>query len=114
MALPASLVPMQPELAPEPFHRPGWVYEEKYDGWRMGAYKDGSSVRLISRTGTDHTARFPDITAAIAGLVAPQLILDGEVCVFDDQLVSQIHLRGRDDPQPDLHPACLHGVRLPL
>jgi len=105
---------MQPELAPEPFHRPGWVYEEKYDGWRMGAYKDGSSVRLISRTGTDHTARFPDITAAIAGLVAPQLILDGEVCVFDDQLVSQIHLRGRDDPQPDLHPACLHGVRLPL
>jgi len=25
---------MQPELAPESFHRPGWVYEEKYDGWR--------------------------------------------------------------------------------
>jgi ATP-dependent DNA ligase len=31
---------MQPELAPEPFHRPGWVYEEKYDGWRIVAYKD--------------------------------------------------------------------------
>ena len=25
---------MAPMLA-EPFHRPGWVYEEKYDGWRM-------------------------------------------------------------------------------
>jgi bifunctional non-homologous end joining protein LigD len=30
--------------------------------------------------------------------VAPELVLDGEVCVFDDQLVSQIHLLGRDDP----------------
>ncbi len=20
-----------------PFHRPGWVYEEKYDAWRMGS-----------------------------------------------------------------------------
>src|SRR5262245_15957242 len=52
----------------------------------------------MSRTGVDHAARFPQITAAIAGLVAPQLVLDGEVCVFDDQLVSQIHLLGREDP----------------
>jgi ATP-dependent DNA ligase len=37
VALPTSLRPMQPELAPEPFHRPGWVYEEKYDGWRIVA-----------------------------------------------------------------------------
>jgi len=28
--------------AHEPFHRDGWVYEEKYDGWRMIAYKDGA------------------------------------------------------------------------
>jgi bifunctional non-homologous end joining protein LigD len=52
----------------------------------------------MSRTGVDHAARFPEITEAMAGLVAPELILDGEVCVFDDQLVSQIHLLGRDDP----------------
>ena len=25
----------------KPFHRPGWIYEEKYDGWRMLAYKTG-------------------------------------------------------------------------
>ena len=24
---------------PEPFHRDGWIYEEKYDGWRMVAEK---------------------------------------------------------------------------
>jgi hypothetical protein len=32
----------------KPFHRPGWVYEEKIDGWRLGAYKVGSNVRLVS------------------------------------------------------------------
>jgi len=32
---------MQPELAPEPFQRPGWIYEEKFDAWRIVAYKDG-------------------------------------------------------------------------
>ena len=26
----------------QPFHRDGWVYEEKIDGWRMLAYKDGA------------------------------------------------------------------------
>jgi bifunctional non-homologous end joining protein LigD len=93
-SFPTRIVPMQPELASEPFHRPGWVYEEKLDGWRMVAYKDGPRVRLVSRTGVDHTARFPGIAAAVAGLLAPQLVLDGEVCVFDDQLVSQFHLLG--------------------
>jgi hypothetical protein len=31
--------PMQPTLVREPFHRPGWVYEEKVDGYRILAYK---------------------------------------------------------------------------
>ena len=40
---PSSIDPMIPDLAP-PFHRPGWVYEEKYDGWRILAYKMGARV----------------------------------------------------------------------
>jgi ATP-dependent DNA ligase len=48
--------PLAPTLA-KPFHRPGWVYQEKYDGWRMIAYKEGLTVRLISRNNVDHTAR---------------------------------------------------------
>jgi len=35
---------------------PGWIYEETYDGWRMIVYKDGRTVRLISRQNVDHTA----------------------------------------------------------
>jgi ATP-dependent DNA ligase len=29
---------MQPTLVSKPFHREGWIWEEKYDGWRMLAY----------------------------------------------------------------------------
>jgi bifunctional non-homologous end joining protein LigD len=57
---------MAPTLVRPPFHRDGWVYEEKIDGWRMLAYKDGPRVRLISRNAVDHTARFRELAAAIA------------------------------------------------
>lgn len=124
VVLPTSPVPMQPMLG-KPFHRPGWVYEEKYDGWRMLAFKDGARVRLISRQNVDHTERFRELADAIGALKAPTLVLDGEVCVFDKNLVSQFHLLDRgasDEPcTPPVFMAfdCLHvhGLdvrRLPL
>ena len=74
---------------PKPFHRDGWVYEEKVDGYRFLAYKDRKHVRLVSRHGVDHTRRYPDVAAAIARLKAPSLVLDGELAVFDAQLRSR-------------------------
>ena len=53
-------------LVSEPFHRDGWVFEEKVDSWRIVAHKDGSHVWLVSRTGRDHAARFPEIAEAIS------------------------------------------------
>ena len=50
--------PTAPTLVRAPFHRDGWVYEEKVDGWRILAYKDGQRVRLVSRHGRDHTRHF--------------------------------------------------------
>jgi ATP-dependent DNA ligase len=47
----ASYTPMVPTQIREPFHRDGWVYEEKVDGWRMLVYEDGRRVRLVSRHG---------------------------------------------------------------
>jgi len=69
---------MQPTQVPRPVHHAGWIYEGKYDGWRMVAYKDGDRVQLISRPGRDHTRRFPELVAAIAGLGPSTLILDRE------------------------------------
>ena len=39
---------MQPTQVPRPVHHAGWIYEGKYDGWRMVAYKDGDRVRSVS------------------------------------------------------------------
>src|ERR1051326_8786510 len=89
---------MQPTFARPPFHRDGWIYEEKVDGWRMLAYKDRDRVRLISRNGVIHTNRFRDIAAAIAKLRPDPLVLDGEIAVFDEHLVSRFQLLGEPDP----------------
>jgi bifunctional non-homologous end joining protein LigD len=69
---------MAPTLVREPFHRDGWVYEEKVDGYRMLAYKDAGKVRLVSRNSVDHTHRYPDVAAAVRRLKPTTLVLDGE------------------------------------
>ena len=56
-----TITPLAPTLA-KPFHRLGWVWEEKLDGWRIVAYKSGRDVRLVSRTGRDHAKRFQKLT----------------------------------------------------
>jgi len=62
----------------------------------MLAHKDGDQVRLISRQGKDFTRRFPELVASIKALRWRTLILDGEVAVYDQQLVSRFEwLRGR-------------------
>jgi bifunctional non-homologous end joining protein LigD len=79
-------------LVRKPFHAPGWVYEEKYDGDRILAYKEGDRIHLLTRNDKDHTARFPQIVAAIQGLRPRTLLLDGEVVIFDRKKVSRFQL----------------------
>jgi len=67
----------------------GWVYEEKVDGYRMLAYKDGASIRLVSRQGKDFTRRFSGIVAALRQVAPATLILDGEVAIYDAKLISR-------------------------
>jgi bifunctional non-homologous end joining protein LigD len=82
-------------LVDAPHDRPGWVAEEKYDGIRLLAYKDGRAVSLLTRNDIDRTADFPDVAAAIARLRAPTLALDGEVVIFDEARVSRFGLLQR-------------------
>src|SRR6266404_6593792 len=84
---PAPFPLMHPTLVARPFHRAGWVYEEKVDGSRMVAHKDGAAVRLISRQGKEFTQRFPELAKAVAAIGAESVILDAELSVFDQQFV---------------------------
>jgi bifunctional non-homologous end joining protein LigD len=87
-------------LVSEPFDKPGWVYEEKYDGDRVLAYKEEDRVRLLSRNGKDRTDSFPRIAAAIQNLQPVTLLLDGEVVVFDRKEVSRFQLLQQDKGEP--------------
>jgi bifunctional non-homologous end joining protein LigD len=82
-------------LAREPFHRKGWVYEEKYDGYRIIAYKEGRRVQMYSRNDIDRAARYPEIASAIRSMHPATLVLDGEVVVFDRSNVSRFQLLQR-------------------
>jgi bifunctional non-homologous end joining protein LigD len=98
--IPFRAQPMLPTLVEKPFHNPGWIYEEKYDGDRMLAYKEGERVRLLSRNAIDRTSKFPDIVAAIEKLRPASLLLDGEVVVFDRKRISRFQLlqQGKGEP----------------
>ncbi len=59
---------------------PQWLYEVKWDGWRLIAEISDGRLRLTTRTGRDVTLHFPEL-APLAGAVA-DAVLDGEVVVL--------------------------------
>jgi bifunctional non-homologous end joining protein LigD len=87
-------------LVAKPFHLANWVYEEKYDGDRLLAYKEGTLIRLLSRNAKDRTMRFPKIAAAIQNLKPVSLLLDGEVVVFDRRRISRFQLLQENKGEP--------------
>src|SRR5215468_5022819 len=90
--VPFRIRPMLATLVDAPFHLAGWVYEEKYDGIRIIAYKEGSKVTLLTRNMKDRTADFAGVAAAVAVLRAPTLALDGEVVALDANGVSRFQM----------------------
>jgi bifunctional non-homologous end joining protein LigD len=87
--------PMLASLSTEIPSGPEWVFEEKYDGIRALAYRTKKTVRLWSRNGLDLTAGFPDIAAAVVALPGGDLVLDGELVVFDPKGVSRFQFLQR-------------------
>ncbi|MEV7288535.1 ATP-dependent DNA ligase [Streptomyces sp. NPDC093252] len=57
----------------------GCAVEEKLDGIRVQAHRDGPDVRLYTRTLHDITDRLPEVTSAVLALPGERFILDGEV-----------------------------------
>ncbi|MFT4155171.1 DNA ligase D [Parafilimonas sp.] len=82
--MPASVKPMLCTLVKEPFTAPGWLFENKFDGYRIVAFKEGRKVMLRSRSGLDYTARYPAIKEAVLKLKG-NFIIDGEVVAFDEK-----------------------------
>src|SRR6516162_4361005 len=73
---PDWFVPMAATLTQERFTGPEWVFERKFDGIRMLAFKNGRDVNLYSRNRLPQN--YPIVAEAIANLPVHDVILDGE------------------------------------
>src|SRR5688572_28173910 len=97
MKLPEWVEPMAATLTQERFSGPEWLFERKFDGIRLLAFKDGPDVRLFSRNRLPQN--IPAIAQALAHLPVADAILDGEV-TWDSSLAYHVFdviwLDGRD------------------
>lgn len=75
--MPEWLEPMAATLTQERFAGPDWLFERKFDGIRLLAYKRGKDVQLLSRNRLPQ--HLPSVQHAIARLPVKDAILDGEV-----------------------------------
>jgi bifunctional non-homologous end joining protein LigD len=99
--LPAVLTPMlarsEPSLPPD---SEPWALEMKWDGVRALAYCEGTRARLISRTGEDITAAYPELRGLAAAVGRRDALLDGEIVAMGDSgwpdfevLQNRMHVR---------------------
>lgn len=77
MRFPEWVVPMAATLTQQRFTGPEWIFERKYDGIRLLAFRKGGTVELFSRNQLPQN--YPGIADAIKALSVDQIILDGEV-----------------------------------
>jgi bifunctional non-homologous end joining protein LigD len=81
--LPLSLFPELATLVEGPPTGPGWIYEVKFDGYRVLARIDGDDIRLFTRNGNNWTARMKGLRDEIARLGIASGWIDGEIVVMD-------------------------------
>ena len=77
-SFPEWLEPMAATLTQDRFTGPEWIFERKFDGIRLIAFKNGSDVRLFSRNRLPQNGSYPRVVQAIANLPVHDVILDGE------------------------------------
>jgi ATP-dependent DNA ligase len=95
----SAIVPMEALLAEQLPDSPGWQYEPKWDGFRCIAVRDGAEVELWSKSGKPLARYFPEIAAMFGRLKARRFVLDGELLIVNNGVISFDALQLR------LHPA---------
>jgi bifunctional non-homologous end joining protein LigD len=80
-----TFAPMLATGGHKPFDAEGWWFEPKFDGVRTLLYLQGENVRLISRTGRDQTATYPELHRLYRRINAINAVLDGEIVATDER-----------------------------
>jgi bifunctional non-homologous end joining protein LigD len=83
-ALPATFAPELATLVDAPPADPSeWIFELKFDGYRMLARVEGGEVALITRNNNDWTAKLKPLQQALIDMQLPDGWYDGEIVVHD-------------------------------
>jgi bifunctional non-homologous end joining protein LigD len=90
-SLPKRLQPMLATLIDAPFDDAGWVFEDKYDGFRMIAEIRKGKVALYSRNGKIISRNYIEVAQALEG-VAADAVIDGELVAIGKDGVSHFQL----------------------
>ncbi|MCJ9691583.1 non-homologous end-joining DNA ligase [Rhizobium sp. PRIMUS64] len=83
--MPDRIEPCLALLKTKPPKGSDWVYEIKWDGYRLGVHIEPTGIRILTRGGHDWTHRFPAIKQAAMWLPVGTAILDGEAVVLDEK-----------------------------
>jgi len=83
-AMPKSVKPMLCTLTKEVVQDQDYLYEVKWDGYRIISYIENNKVRMDSRSALDYTKKYPPVAKALKEL-AHDAVLDGEVVVFNEE-----------------------------
>jgi bifunctional non-homologous end joining protein LigD len=83
--MPTAIYPMLATSIEKPFDSPDWLFEIKWDGYRVVAFIEGGKVRLVSRNQNELTHRYPELKDLPKSVQGKNAILDGEVVALDDQ-----------------------------
>lgn len=102
----SDFAPMEAKLVAELPTDEGWQYEPKWDGFRCIAYRHGDDVRLQSKSGKPLARYFPEVVAFMQAFKTRQFILDGELVIASDGVLSFEALQAR------LHPATSRVLKL--
>ncbi len=82
--MPRFLEPMLATLAARPFRDERWLFEVKWDGYRVEAVVRDGGVELYTRNGNDASTYFPRLLTPPTWIDAREAIVDGEVVALDD------------------------------
>src|SRR6187200_2826725 len=82
--MPDFIPPMLATLATEPFSDPDWLFEVKWDGYRVEAVIRDGKARIWTRRRQDAATYFPQLAGEASWIDARDAIVDGEVVALDE------------------------------
>jgi bifunctional non-homologous end joining protein LigD len=89
--LPNHLQPMLATLTDAPFDDKNWIFEDKYDGFRVVATIEGGEVTLYSRNGKIISHNYVEVAKALEG-IKHDAVIDGELVAIGVDGLSHFQL----------------------